>query len=162
MEYLPFSIPAPTLCPICHTNCSRQGLDPFMFYGICTAGCMGIGFLFGPTVGTALWRLTHKSKVRRLAFNTLPRSVDLLRRTAGEMPCLSFLASETRSRPDSTKLAHSYPSLMPATANSSSTSLATVSPQSCRARRSQFRITTVRSWVPALTACCRRWRCVIT
>ncbi|KAI5886012.1 mitochondrial import protein Pam17 [Schizophyllum commune H4-8] len=40
-----------------------MGLDPFMFYGICTAGCMGIGFLFGPTVGTALWRLTHKSKL---------------------------------------------------------------------------------------------------
>ncbi|TRM64393.1 mitochondrial import protein Pam17-domain-containing protein [Schizophyllum amplum] len=40
-----------------------MGIDPFMFYGVCTAGCMGVGFILGPTVGTSIWRLTHKSLV---------------------------------------------------------------------------------------------------
>ncbi|KAG7091983.1 hypothetical protein E1B28_008371 [Marasmius oreades] len=36
------------------------GLDPFMFYGICTAACMGFGYLLGPSLGNAIWRFTHR------------------------------------------------------------------------------------------------------
>ncbi|KAF9256587.1 mitochondrial import protein Pam17 [Marasmius fiardii PR-910] len=37
------------------------GLDPFMFYGICTAACMGFGYLLGPSLGNAIWRFTHRN-----------------------------------------------------------------------------------------------------
>ncbi|KAJ8074910.1 TIM23 complex component [Marasmius tenuissimus] len=37
------------------------GLDPFMFYGICTAACMGFGYLLGPSLGNTIWRFTHRS-----------------------------------------------------------------------------------------------------
>ncbi|KAF9053008.1 mitochondrial import protein Pam17 [Panaeolus papilionaceus] len=36
------------------------GMDPFIFYGICTVGCVGVGALIGPTIGTSLWRMSHK------------------------------------------------------------------------------------------------------
>ncbi|TFK36355.1 mitochondrial import protein Pam17 [Crucibulum laeve] len=39
------------------------GVDPFFFYGFCTVGCLGAGWLAGPTLGTALWRMTHRSKL---------------------------------------------------------------------------------------------------
>ncbi|KIK06107.1 hypothetical protein K443DRAFT_90169 [Laccaria amethystina LaAM-08-1] len=39
------------------------GIDPFFFYGICTVGCVGVGAILGPTVGTALWRFTHRRSV---------------------------------------------------------------------------------------------------
>ncbi|KAK1231477.1 TIM23 complex component [Marasmius sp. AFHP31] len=42
-------------------NGLAQGLDPFMFYGICTAACMGFGYLLGPSLGNAIWRFTHRS-----------------------------------------------------------------------------------------------------
>ncbi|TFK61005.1 mitochondrial import protein Pam17 [Pluteus cervinus] len=37
-----------------------MGLDPFMFYGFCTVGCVGVGAALGPTLGTSLWRLSHR------------------------------------------------------------------------------------------------------
>lgn len=37
-----------------------MGIDPFFFYGICTVGCVGAGALIGPTVGTTLWRMSHR------------------------------------------------------------------------------------------------------
>ncbi|KIY61506.1 mitochondrial import protein Pam17 [Cylindrobasidium torrendii FP15055 ss-10] len=41
-----------------------MGLDPFMFYGGCTAGCMALGGVLGPSMGSALWRLKSRSVVR--------------------------------------------------------------------------------------------------
>ncbi|KAF8830968.1 mitochondrial import protein Pam17-domain-containing protein [Lentinula edodes] len=38
------------------------GIDPFMFYGICTAACMGTGYLVGPTLGAFIWRFLPSSK----------------------------------------------------------------------------------------------------
>ncbi|KAF9065791.1 mitochondrial import protein Pam17-domain-containing protein [Rhodocollybia butyracea] len=38
------------------------GIDPFMFYGICTAACMGAGYVVGPSLGAALWRLLPSTK----------------------------------------------------------------------------------------------------
>ncbi|KAJ8522365.1 hypothetical protein ONZ45_g1058 [Pleurotus djamor] len=40
-----------------------MGVDPFFFYGFCTLGCVGAGALIGPTVGSALWRYTHRNLV---------------------------------------------------------------------------------------------------
>jgi import inner membrane translocase subunit TIM23 len=58
-----------------------QGIDPFFFYGFCTVGTLGallgilsllrkscstnlnvvgLGALIGPSIGTALWRSTHR------------------------------------------------------------------------------------------------------
>ncbi|KAF8734714.1 hypothetical protein AX14_003052 [Amanita brunnescens Koide BX004] len=36
------------------------GIDPFFFYGICTVACGGFGWLVGPSLGTAIWRMTHR------------------------------------------------------------------------------------------------------
>ncbi|XP_006457823.1 hypothetical protein AGABI2DRAFT_64919 [Agaricus bisporus var. bisporus H97] len=38
-----------------------MGIDPFFFYGISTVGC--VGAVVGPSLGTALWRMTHRNKV---------------------------------------------------------------------------------------------------
>ncbi|KAJ4487594.1 mitochondrial import protein Pam17 [Lentinula aciculospora] len=38
------------------------GIDPFIFYGICTTACMGVGYLVGPTLGAFLWRSLPSSK----------------------------------------------------------------------------------------------------
>ncbi|GAA6034236.1 hypothetical protein JCM8097_003800 [Rhodosporidiobolus ruineniae] len=35
------------------------GIEPVYAYGIATVGCVGLGWLAGPTVGSAVWRLTH-------------------------------------------------------------------------------------------------------
>ncbi|RDB22177.1 Presequence translocated-associated motor subunit PAM17, mitochondrial [Hypsizygus marmoreus] len=40
-----------------------MGIDPFFFYGICTVGCVGVGALVGPTIGSSLWRTRHRSQV---------------------------------------------------------------------------------------------------
>ncbi|KIY50730.1 mitochondrial import protein Pam17, partial [Fistulina hepatica ATCC 64428] len=46
-----------------------MGLDPFMFYGLCTAGASlnsfwkGLGFLAGPTLGGTLWRMANKKSL---------------------------------------------------------------------------------------------------
>ncbi|KAI6109622.1 mitochondrial import protein Pam17 [Pisolithus sp. B1] len=37
-----------------------MGIDPMFFYGGCTVACMGLGYLIGPVVGSACWRLTHR------------------------------------------------------------------------------------------------------
>ncbi|GAA6051513.1 hypothetical protein JCM3770_000391 [Rhodotorula araucariae] len=37
------------------------GFEPVVIYGAATLGCVGLGWLAGPTVGGALWRLTHRS-----------------------------------------------------------------------------------------------------
>ncbi|KAF8647496.1 hypothetical protein AX16_006701 [Volvariella volvacea WC 439] len=39
------------------------GIDPFFFYGFCTLGCAGVGWLVGPSLGTAIWRTTHRRSV---------------------------------------------------------------------------------------------------
>ncbi|GAA5854767.1 hypothetical protein JCM9279_000938 [Rhodotorula babjevae] len=36
------------------------GFEPVVIYGAATLGCVGLGWLAGPTVGGALWRLTHR------------------------------------------------------------------------------------------------------
>ncbi|KAF9469381.1 mitochondrial import protein Pam17 [Collybia nuda] len=40
-----------------------MGIDPFFFYGLCTVGCVGVGALIGPTIGSAVWRSTHKKNL---------------------------------------------------------------------------------------------------
>ncbi|EPQ57885.1 mitochondrial import protein Pam17 [Gloeophyllum trabeum ATCC 11539] len=37
-----------------------MGIDPFFFYGFATLGCAGFGYLIGPTIGSAFWRMTHR------------------------------------------------------------------------------------------------------
>ncbi|KAG6334514.1 hypothetical protein ID866_4567 [Astraeus odoratus] len=37
-----------------------MGVDPLFFYGGCTIACMGLGYLVGPVIGSACWRLTHR------------------------------------------------------------------------------------------------------
>ncbi|KIJ16852.1 hypothetical protein PAXINDRAFT_98638 [Paxillus involutus ATCC 200175] len=37
-----------------------MGLDPLFFYGGCTMGCMGLGYLLGPAIGSACWRMAHR------------------------------------------------------------------------------------------------------
>ncbi|KAF8163634.1 mitochondrial import protein Pam17 [Crassisporium funariophilum] len=39
------------------------GIDPFFFYGIATVGCVGAGALIGPTIGSMLWRASHRRVV---------------------------------------------------------------------------------------------------
>lgn len=49
----------PFLCiPMVHV----QGIDPFMFYGICTTACMAAGYIVGPTLGTIIWRALPSTK----------------------------------------------------------------------------------------------------
>ncbi|PBK78816.1 mitochondrial import protein Pam17 [Armillaria solidipes] len=40
------------------------GIDPFIFYGACTAACMGVGYIVGPTLGSALWRIVYRRSAR--------------------------------------------------------------------------------------------------
>ncbi|BGP38231.1 TIM23 complex component [Rhodotorula kratochvilovae] len=37
------------------------GFEPVVIYGAATLGCVGLGWLAGPTVGGAIWRLTHRN-----------------------------------------------------------------------------------------------------
>ncbi|KAI0062351.1 mitochondrial import protein Pam17 [Artomyces pyxidatus] len=37
-----------------------MGIDPFFFFGGATLACMGAGYLVGPIIGSACWRLTHR------------------------------------------------------------------------------------------------------
>ncbi|EJD02152.1 mitochondrial import protein Pam17 [Fomitiporia mediterranea MF3/22] len=36
------------------------GFDPLYVYGFATLSCGGIGYLFGPIIGSTVWRLTHR------------------------------------------------------------------------------------------------------
>ncbi|KAF7440263.1 TIM23 complex component [Pleurotus ostreatus] len=40
-----------------------MGVDPFMFYGFCTVGCVGAGALIGPTIGSAIWRFSNRNSI---------------------------------------------------------------------------------------------------
>ncbi|KAI0957727.1 hypothetical protein AcW1_006026 [Taiwanofungus camphoratus] len=35
-------------------------MDPMIVYGFATVGCAGLGYLFGPIVGSTCWRMTHR------------------------------------------------------------------------------------------------------
>jgi len=37
-----------------------MGIDPLLFFGGATLGCMGAGYLVGPILGSTLWRVTHR------------------------------------------------------------------------------------------------------
>ncbi|KAH9981424.1 mitochondrial import protein Pam17-domain-containing protein [Lactifluus volemus] len=37
-----------------------MGIDPLLFFGGATLGCMGAGYLVGPIMGSTLWRVTHR------------------------------------------------------------------------------------------------------
>ncbi|KAG1723688.1 mitochondrial import protein Pam17 [Suillus lakei] len=37
-----------------------MGIEPLLLYGGCTVSCMGLGYLIGPTIGAAGWRMTHR------------------------------------------------------------------------------------------------------
>lgn len=37
-----------------------MGLDPIFFFGGATLGCVGLGYLIGPIIGSTCWRLTHR------------------------------------------------------------------------------------------------------
>jgi len=37
-----------------------MGIDPLLFFGGATLGCMGAGYLLGPIIGSTLWRVTHR------------------------------------------------------------------------------------------------------
>jgi mitochondrial import inner membrane translocase subunit TIM23 len=61
-----------------------QGIDPLIFYGLCTVGCVGTslqdvllnsinvlqllrpgaGAIIGPTIGGTLWRITHRNSMK--------------------------------------------------------------------------------------------------
>ncbi|EJU00706.1 mitochondrial import protein Pam17 [Dacryopinax primogenitus] len=36
------------------------GIEPMWVYAAATMGCMGLGYLIGPTLGGTLWRTTHR------------------------------------------------------------------------------------------------------
>ncbi|KAK0463569.1 mitochondrial import protein Pam17-domain-containing protein, partial [Desarmillaria tabescens] len=41
------------------------GIDPFIFYGACTAACMvGVGYIVGPTLGSSLWRIIYRRSAK--------------------------------------------------------------------------------------------------
>ncbi|SCV69558.1 BQ2448_2578 [Microbotryum intermedium] len=42
------------------------GLEPVYAYGIATMACVALGWLSGPIVGTALWRLTHRKVLQAM------------------------------------------------------------------------------------------------
>jgi import inner membrane translocase subunit TIM23 len=37
-----------------------MGLDPFIVLGLATAACGAVGWLAGPFLGNAIWRLVHR------------------------------------------------------------------------------------------------------
>jgi len=36
------------------------GMDPMIIYGMASTGCMGLGWLLGPVIGAAFWRMSHR------------------------------------------------------------------------------------------------------
>ncbi|KAJ7685723.1 mitochondrial import protein Pam17-domain-containing protein [Mycena polygramma] len=43
-----------------------MGIDPMMFYGGCTVLCMGVGYVVGPSLGSAVWRLLNRRAVANI------------------------------------------------------------------------------------------------
>ncbi|KOS15908.1 mitochondrial import protein pam17 [Malassezia pachydermatis] len=43
------------------------GIDPLFVYMGATAACTGLGWLVGPSIGTAVWSLMHRSKAAQMA-----------------------------------------------------------------------------------------------
>ncbi|GAA5837052.1 hypothetical protein JCM11251_004485 [Rhodosporidiobolus azoricus] len=43
-----------------------MGIEPVYAYGIATVGCVGLGWLAGPTVGNGVWRLVHRKVVKAM------------------------------------------------------------------------------------------------
>ncbi|KAJ7137909.1 mitochondrial import protein Pam17 [Mycena epipterygia] len=43
-----------------------MGLDPMMVYGGCTLLCMGAGYLVGPSIGSAVWRVMNRTSVAKI------------------------------------------------------------------------------------------------
>ncbi|TDL24897.1 mitochondrial import protein Pam17 [Rickenella mellea] len=41
-----------------------MGIDPMFVYGFATVGCAGLGYLMGPTIGAACWRITHRRTMK--------------------------------------------------------------------------------------------------
>ncbi|KAJ7080413.1 mitochondrial import protein Pam17 [Mycena belliarum] len=40
-----------------------MGIDPMMFYGGCTLLCMGAGYVVGPSIGSAVWRISNRNSL---------------------------------------------------------------------------------------------------
>ncbi|KAA1469225.1 mitochondrial import protein Pam17 [Dentipellis sp. KUC8613] len=38
-----------------------MGIEPIFFFGGATLTCVGAGYLLGPIIGSAVWRMTHRS-----------------------------------------------------------------------------------------------------
>ncbi|GJN88310.1 hypothetical protein Rhopal_001275-T1 [Rhodotorula paludigena] len=43
-----------------------MGFEPVIIYGAATLGCVALGWLSGPTIGGALWRLTHRNVAKAM------------------------------------------------------------------------------------------------
>ncbi|KAJ7171920.1 Pam17-domain-containing protein [Mycena filopes] len=43
-----------------------MGIDPMMFYGGCTMLCMGAGYVVGPSLGSAVWRVVNRNSVAQI------------------------------------------------------------------------------------------------
>ncbi|KAJ6501923.1 mitochondrial import protein Pam17 [Mycena sanguinolenta] len=43
-----------------------MGVDPMIFYGGCTVLCMGAGYVVGPSLGSAAWRLMNRRVVAQI------------------------------------------------------------------------------------------------
>jgi import inner membrane translocase subunit TIM23 len=50
----------------CLPSSLRTGIEPVYAYGAATLGCVGLGWLAGPTVGGALWKLTHRKVAKAM------------------------------------------------------------------------------------------------
>ncbi|KAF7337865.1 hypothetical protein MVEN_02009500 [Mycena venus] len=43
-----------------------MGVDPMIFYGGCTVLCMGAGYVLGPSLGSAVWRIMNRRVVAQI------------------------------------------------------------------------------------------------
>ncbi|GAA5853876.1 hypothetical protein JCM3766R1_006056 [Sporobolomyces carnicolor] len=42
------------------------GLQPVYIYGIATIGCIGLGWLAGPILGSSIWKMVHRRSVKSI------------------------------------------------------------------------------------------------
>ncbi|CAO1620699.1 unnamed protein product [Sympodiomycopsis kandeliae] len=42
------------------------GIDPIYWYGLATVSATGLGYLIGPSIGTGIWSLFHRSQIRQM------------------------------------------------------------------------------------------------